>query len=163
MQAFFAIITLLLSFAASALALVVPAHVRAIRHQQRSLQDTLFPSYHTYSSGFTTASGVSVPGVSKVDLSDSALNVEKLTSGTTHNVVKQEGKTAWEAVYPKGSWNPSHTPRGGFGFYVGGSDEFAKAIKKGANEVIFSYSVFFEDGFEFNKGGKLPGGCKYYF
>ena len=26
-----------------------------------------------------------------------------------------------------------------------------------ANEVSFAYSVWFEDGFEFNKGGKMPG------
>ena len=79
----------------------------------------------------------------------------------SHNVVTKEGKTAWQADYPKGSWNPSNTPLGGFGFYLGGSDEFYNAIMNGADEVILGYSIFFEDGFEFNKGGKLPGVCTY--
>ena len=96
-----------------------------------------------------------------MDLSDSALNVIKVQSGMSHNVVTKEGKTAWQADYPKGSWNPSNTPLGGFGFYLGGSDEFYNAIMNGADEVILGYSIFFEDGFEFNKGGKLPGVCTY--
>ena len=134
-------------------------HARATPKQRRSLQSNLFPSFHTYSSGFTTASGISVSGVSTVSLSDSALNVIKVQSGLTHNVVQQNGKTAWEAVYPEGSYNPSHTPLGGFGFYLGGSDAFADAIAAGANQVIFGYSIMFQDDFEWNMGGKIPGGC----
>ncbi|KAI5116822.1 hypothetical protein M0805_002880 [Coniferiporia weirii] len=139
------------------------AHTRAVQHrrsqslQQRALVEALFPSFHTYETGFTTADGIAAAGVAKVDLSDDALNVIKVQSGMTHNVVTQAGKTAWEAVYPAGSWNPSNTPLGGFGMYVGGSDAFKAAIDNGANEVVFGYSVMFEDGFEFNKGGKLPG------
>ena len=128
---------------------------------KRDLGTSLFPGGHTFSSGFTTASDVSVAGVAEIDLSDSSLNVIKVQSGMTHNVVSQNGKTAWEAVYPEGSWNPSNTPLGGFGFYLGGSDAFKSAIDGGARQVMFSYSVMFEDEFEFNKGGKLPGGCEY--
>ena len=138
---------------------VAPSLIGATPLQKRTLQDDLFPSFHTYTAGFTTASGISVPGVTTVSLSDSALNVIKVQSGLTHNVVTQAGKTAWEAIYPEGSWNPSNTPLGGFGFYLGGSDEFADAIAAGANQVIFGYSVMFQDGFEYNMGGKLPGGC----
>lgn len=130
------------------------------RLEKRSLQDSLFPSFHTYESGFTTASGIDVSGVKKVDLSDDALNVFQVQSGMTHNVVDINGKTAWEAVYAKGSWNPSNKPLGGFGFYVSGSDEFKDAMKD-AKEVVYGYSVMFEEGFSFNKGGKLPGGCAY--
>ncbi|KAL5534897.1 hypothetical protein ACEPAF_2987 [Sanghuangporus sanghuang] len=130
---------------------------RALELERRSLQSNLFPADHVYSSGFTTADGVSVDGVSSVDLSDKALNVIKVQSGMTHNVVQQNGKTAWEAVYPAGSWNPSNQPLGGFGFYLGGSDDFYNAILNGAQEVVLGYSVMFENGFEFNKGGKLPG------
>ena len=54
---------------------------------------------------------------------DNALNVIRAQRGMTHNVVQQSGKTAWEAVYPQGSFNPSNTPLGGFGFYLGGSGE----------------------------------------
>lgn len=139
------------------------AHRRAAAaaHAKRDLGSNLFPDTFSYSSGFTTAEGISIDGVSNVDLSDSALNVIKVQSGMSHNVVTKEGKTAWQADYPKGSWNPSNTPLGGFGFYLGGSDEFYNAIMNGADEVILGYSIFFEDGFEFNKGGKLPGVCTY--
>ena len=47
---------------------------------------------------------------------------------------------------------------GGFGFYVRGTSSFYSAISSGqANSVILSYSVFFQSGFQWNKGGKLPG------
>ncbi|KZV81451.1 hypothetical protein EXIGLDRAFT_686001 [Exidia glandulosa HHB12029] len=96
--------------------------------------------------------------VKRVPLSDSDLNVEKNTKGVTHDVVDAvgapSGTRAWEAFYPKGSYNPSGTPRGGFGFYFSGpsSFDFTKAT-----ELLFSYAVKFEDGFDWNKGGKLPG------
>lgn len=125
-----------------------------------SLQNSLFPTSHTYSSGFTTASNVSVPGVASVPLSDSSLNVNKVASGLTHNVVQQSGKTAWAAFYPKGSWSPTNTPKGGLGFYVNGTNDFSKAAAAGAKQVIFGYSVMFQQGWQWNIGGKLPGGCK---
>lgn len=128
---------------------------------QADLASNLFPTGYTYSNGFTTASGVSVPGVSTVALSDSALNVIKVTSGLTHTVVQENGKTAWAAFYPQGSWNPSNTPRGGFGFYVNGSTPFLHQIQGGAEEVMFGYSVMFQSDWEWNMGGKLPGGCEF--
>ncbi|KAH8111192.1 hypothetical protein DFH11DRAFT_1690460 [Phellopilus nigrolimitatus] len=156
MKSFTKSITLLLSLAGLGLSAPRP-HVYAAHQQQRALgikrrdlQDNLFPSFHTYSSGFTTADGISVSGVSTVDLSDKALNVIKVQSGMTHNVVTQNGKTAWEAVYPQGSWNPSqHSARR--------LRLLPCAVAGGANEIVFGYSVMFQDGFEFNKGGKLPG------
>ncbi|TDL21294.1 hypothetical protein BD410DRAFT_724617 [Rickenella mellea] len=123
-----------------------------------SLQRKLFPHGYKYITGFTTASCDTIPGVTSVELSDAALNVTKITSGITHNIVSQKGKTAWEAIYPEGSYNPSALPRGGFGFYLGGSEDFQSAIQAGASHVIFSYSIMFQDGFQWNKGGKLPGG-----
>lgn len=125
-----------------------------------SLSSNLFPSQYSYSAGFTTASGVDVTGITNVPLSDSSLNVIKVTSGLTHDVVEVSGKTAWQAIYPEGSWNPSNTPKGGFGFYVNGTDEFLAAIQEGASEVVFAYSVMFQEGWEWNMGGKLPGGCE---
>ena len=47
----------------------------------------------------------------------------------------------------------------GFSFYSGGSNEFRDAVRAGANEVMVSYSVMFQDGWQWVKGGKLPGGC----
>ncbi|KZV97378.1 hypothetical protein EXIGLDRAFT_379233 [Exidia glandulosa HHB12029] len=53
----------------------------------------------------------------------------------------------------KGSWNPSGDPLGGFGLYFAGPGD----IWDGHDEILFSYAVFFPEGFQFNKGGKLPG------
>jgi len=122
----------------------------------------LFPPQFVYGSGYTTANGVFVPGVEPVDLSDKDLNVFKATKGFTHDVTRRKGKLAWEAqaVYPEGSTNPGKSKgiKGGFGFYGNGSDIFEEALKT-ANEVMISYCVLFEAGFDFVKGGKLPGGC----
>ena len=127
------------------------------------LASQLFPPGYVYSFGFTTAEDVVVPGVRQAELNDKELNVFKVSSGMTHNVVEQEGKTAWEAFYPAGSYKPSASPRGGFGFYVNGTNEFEAAVQGGAEEVVFGYSVMFEEGFNFVKGGKLPGACEYLF
>ncbi len=95
-----------------------------------------------------------------------------MTSSTTHKLTVPPvpvpgGDTttqAWEAVFPKGSINPGNktNPHGGFGFYLRGPAQFAEALKglEGHAEVVFAYSVLFEEGFEFVKGGKLPGICK---
>ena len=125
-----------------------------------NLADFLFPSEYTYENGFTTASGVSVPGISTVALADKTLNVVKVAANMTHNVVQQSGKTAWEAFYPQGSYKPSASPRGGFSFYSGGTNGFKGAIQAGAKEVVLGYSVMFQDGWQWVKGGKVPGGCK---
>lgn len=116
----------------------------------------------SFKSAFSTApSSSTLPqdsDVKRVDLSDSSLGVLKNTGGVTHDVVDADGAPsgtkAWEAVYPKGSYNPSGKPRGGFGFYFPGPSGFD--ITK-ANELMFSYAVKFEQGFDWNKGGKLPG------
>lgn len=67
---------------------------------------------------------------------------------------------AWEAFYPTGSINPNGAIKGGFGFYMKGPKAFEQALeRKDAVEVICGYEVMFEDGFEWVKGGKLPGVC----
>jgi hypothetical protein len=124
-----------------------------------SLSESLFPPQYAYANGFTTASGVSVPGVSTVTLADKTLNVIKVSSGLTHDVVQQSGKTAWEAFYPAGSYNPSATPRGGFGFYLNGTNDFRGQVQAGATEVMLGYSIMFQNGWQWVKGGKIPGGC----
>ncbi|KAJ3532990.1 hypothetical protein NMY22_g7525 [Coprinellus aureogranulatus] len=63
-----------------------------------------------------------------------------------------DGKRSMIARYPKGSWNFKQSPRGGFSFYAPGTISL-----KNAKEVTFGYSVWFPKGFEFQKGGKLPG------
>jgi len=50
--------------------------------------------------------------------------------------------------YPAGSYKPSASPQGGFGLFTN---------HKVYRQATFKYSVFFPAGFNFVKGGKLPG------
>ncbi|KAJ8093470.1 hypothetical protein PM082_020327 [Marasmius tenuissimus] len=59
--------------------------------------------------------------------------------------------SAIQVFYPQGSTNPSSKPRGGAQFYASPIDLST------AKNVTFAYSVFFPIGFDFVKGGKLPG------
>ncbi|KDQ20233.1 polysaccharide lyase family 14 protein [Botryobasidium botryosum FD-172 SS1] len=116
----------------------------------------LFPV--PFKSAFTTSSYTG-PHVQNVEFVDKALGVVKVSSGTTHKVVLSPDTSdglskAWEAFYPKDSMNPSSDIRGGFGFYMAGPSSFAYTS---ATEALFSYSVYFEPGFQFNLGGKIPG------
>jgi len=92
---------------------------------------------------------------SALPLSDDTLNPTSIIKDLTHTyMAAPDGKSAMRAIYPKGSWNPSNNPRGGISFYALGSDDLDMTTAK---ELTFGYSVFFEKGFQFNKGGKLPG------
>ncbi|KIK68210.1 polysaccharide lyase family 14 protein [Collybiopsis luxurians FD-317 M1] len=64
---------------------------------------------------------------------------------------------AWEAFYPNGSINPSGAIPGGFGFYLNGTKEFTDRLSNGATEIIMGYRMMLESGWEWVKGGKLPG------
>ncbi|KAM0754315.1 hypothetical protein T439DRAFT_175419 [Meredithblackwellia eburnea MCA 4105] len=70
------------------------------------------------------------------------------TSGKTDGT---NNEPALRALYPAGSYSPGNTPQGGIGFYAAPVD-----ITSSTN-LSFSYSVFFPTGFNFVKGGKLPG------
>ena len=126
-----------------------------------SLLTSLFPPVYKYTSGFTASSLTSTPaGISKIALSDSALNAIRI-SGPAHPVVTKAGKQAFQATYPAGSYSPSNTPQGGFTFYLTGPQNFASAIQAGAKEVVMGYSVMFEQGFQWVLGGKIPGICEF--
>jgi len=109
--------------------------------------------------GFTTSPAVTPKNVQTLQLDDKVLGVIKVSSGTSHDVVTAPGSApkgtqAYEAIYPPGSYHPDALPRGGFGFYLNGPAGFDFTS---ANELLFSYAVMFQQGFEFNMGGKLPG------
>ncbi|KZV69804.1 polysaccharide lyase family 14 protein [Peniophora sp. CONT] len=117
---------------------------------------------------FTSSPGVhqNDPSIKLANLSDKALGVHKVTSGLTHNIVAPPlpppsspagSASAWEAVYPAGSYKPSGPIKGGFGFYVSGAQHFRAALEQGVEEVVMGYEMLFEEGFDFVKGGKLPG------
>ncbi|GAA5932615.1 uncharacterized protein JCM15063_002155 [Sporobolomyces koalae] len=59
--------------------------------------------------------------------------------------------SALQVAYPANSRNPGNKPIGGVGFYSSKIDVTA------ATNVSLSYSIFFPKGFDFVKGGKLPG------
>lgn len=131
---------------------------------QNSSQDWLFPPSHSYMAGWTTSAYVNLPHVARVDLMDKPLGVHKVSSRMMHPVVSAPNATssrqqAWEAFYPHGSINPAGAIPGGFGFYMSGPQEFKERLQT-ATEVIIGYSVLFEEGWDWAKGGKLPGACK---
>ncbi|CAE6440338.1 unnamed protein product [Rhizoctonia solani] len=101
--------------------------------------------------GFSTLPACTIPNVSMVPLTDKALGINKSTPGFSRRTVTLDALDVFEASYPEGSINPQGKIKGGFGCYLEQS-EFEKA-----KDVVFSYSVKFEDGFDFVKGGKLPG------
>lgn len=61
------------------------------------------------------------------------------------------GETALRVYYPKGTSAPSDQTEGGAGFYAT-IDELSRA-----EHACLQYKVRFEPGFQFVKGGKLPG------
>jgi hypothetical protein len=130
--------------------------------------DHLFP-ISEFRSGFTTSS-VKHDRIEHVHFEDHALGVHKVSSRTSHRIVTPPTckssnipppKEAWEALYPKGSINPAGKTPGGFGFHVAGPKAFAEHLANGATEVVFSYRMMLEEGWEWVKGGKLPGVCEF--
>lgn len=94
-------------------------------------------------------------------LSDATFRIHNLLTALPHPYVNApDGQLSMKATYPKGSYNFQHQPLGGLSFYAQGP---ASVDLTTAKEVTFGYSVFFEEGFQFNKGGKLPGLCKHAF
>ncbi|WVR07992.1 hypothetical protein IAU60_005035 [Kwoniella sp. DSM 27419] len=63
-----------------------------------------------------------------------------------------DGSNALVANYPAGTVGLSSA---GFSFYTEGARDGVQC--DGAKEVSFSYSVYMNDGFQFVKGGKMPG------
>lgn len=59
--------------------------------------------------------------------------------------------TSVKVIYPKGSYKPSVSPRGGAGFIY--------SLWENYEEVHLSYDIEFADNFTFVKWGKLPGLC----
>ncbi|KAJ8472638.1 hypothetical protein ONZ45_g16587 [Pleurotus djamor] len=90
-----------------------------------------------------------------LSLSDSTLRPTRLISSLSHDYVSApDGKKGMRAVFPKGSYTFTHQPQGGLSFYGLGPQDFGL---NNAKEITLGYRVFFEKGFAFNKGGKLPG------
>lgn len=127
----------------------------------------LFPVPHSHIlAGFTTSPTVNLVQITHVSLDDKALGVHKVSPRFTHHIVTPpvadaSHPKAWEAVFAAGSIAPGNKdlPPGGFGFYVHGPRQFREELGRHGQEVIMSYDVLFEQGWEWRKGGKLPGIC----
>jgi len=90
-------------------------------------------------------------------LSDDTLRPTQVEKSLSHDyVTAPDGKKSMQIVYPAGTaaLSGADTPAGGVSFYAPGPENVDILSAK---EVTFGYSVLFEDGFEFNQGGKLPG------
>ncbi|KAJ7160157.1 polysaccharide lyase family 14 protein [Mycena filopes] len=123
---------------------------------------------HSFRSGFTACPSLVLPKIQRVALKDADLGVHKVNPRTNHTLVPPPPtedsdsewptpSSAWEALYPEGSINPSAPIPGGFGFYLSGPSEFASKLHSGATHVILSYRMTLQSDWEWVKGGKLPG------
>ncbi|KXN90399.1 hypothetical protein AN958_04268 [Leucoagaricus sp. SymC.cos] len=100
---------------------------------------------------WTTLGGAS----GSLGLSDATLRPFKVTTRCPYTYENSpDGIKSLKAHYPKGSYKPSADPCGGVSFYAPGP---ASVDLSTAKEALFSYSVYFPSGFDFVKGGKLPG------
>ena len=126
--------------------------------------------------GFTTCTSLNDKRIQILSLDDQSLGVHRISQHTTHNTTIPPSPrspspsssssnipppdVAWEAYYPKGSINPTAPIPGGFSFYLSGPPFFSEALQ-GAKEVVMSYRMMLSEEWDWVKGGKLPGVCKY--
>ena len=68
-----------------------------------------------------------------------------------------QDRTAMQASFPKGCWGLKKDVLGGMSWY--GQGKTSTANWNNAKEMTFSYGLYFDDNFGWNKGGKLPGLC----
>jgi hypothetical protein len=94
-------------------------------------------------------------------LSDDTLRPIKAITSLKHPYVPApDGRLSMEVTYEKGSWTFGSGTEGGVSFYALGPDALDLAS---AREIIVGYSAYFQDGFNFHKGGKMPGPCTFCF
>lgn len=92
-------------------------------------------------------------------INDQTFRSVDILPNTTRRVLEApDGVVSLEAFYPNGSFNPGNTPRGGFSFYAPGPEDVDLTT---AREATFAYTVLFPEGFNWVKGGKIPGFCAY--
>ena len=149
--------TYLSAFTLALLTTAQAARCKVIPHTSSvSLSSTLFPvspqlKYWTTSTSIT--------GATVSPLSDDTFRPHNQISALKHPYVNApDGELSMQAFYPAGSYNFQNSPQGGFSFYAPGP---ASVDLTTAKEVTFGYTAYFPAGFDFVKGGKVPGLCKY--
>ncbi|THH23142.1 hypothetical protein EUX98_g8042 [Antrodiella citrinella] len=128
--------------------------VDASPHQERSskasISSSLFPVSPQLSS-WTTSTKLS----GALPLADSTFRPHNQITALTHSYVDApDGELSMQAIYPAGSYTFTHSPQGGFSFYAPGP---ASVDLTTAKEATFGYTAYFPSGFDFVKGGKVPG------
>ena len=92
-------------------------------------------------------------------IDDEVFRSVNILSNTTRRVLEApDGIVSLEGFYPNGSYTFTHDPRGGFSFYAPGPEDVDLTAAK---EATFAYTILFPEGYEWVKGGKLPGFCTY--
>lgn len=131
-----------------------PPHVR-----MEAPFDTLAALFPVERPGSEDMSWTTAPVLQNtLPLTSSTLNPTHLLSTLSITFASApDGKFALKAHYPKGSYTLTREPKGGISFYASGPVNVDLSVAK---EVTFGYSVYFDEGFEWQKGGKLPGLCK---
>lgn len=108
----------------------------------------------TYLEAWSTSPSAPKP----LPLSDATFRPNSVLKALSHPYVNApDGQLSMQATYPEGSYNFQHQPLGGISFYAPGP---ASLDLTTAKEITLGYTVYFEEGFEFNIGGKLPGVCE---
>lgn len=133
-----------------AVAACVAARPTANYTTKASISSPLFPVSPQLSYWTTSTS---IPGA--LPLADSTFRPHNQISALKHPYVNApDGELSMQAYYPAGSYNFQNSPQGGFSFYAPGP---ASVDLTTAKEATFAYTVYFPAGFNFVKGGKVPG------
>ncbi|KAG8932755.1 hypothetical protein FRC01_012517 [Tulasnella sp. 417] len=103
-----------------------------------------------------TLAGPESADVKSLTLSDDLFDIVKEIKNLRHDVVTVDGKKAVHGHMEKGAVALNDSPEGGFSFYTPGPKGSNLDLDK-AREISFGYSVKFSSGYDWNKGGKLPG------
>ncbi|KAF8602791.1 hypothetical protein BDV93DRAFT_523887 [Ceratobasidium sp. AG-I] len=107
--------------------------------------------------GTSTNSWTTVPntGAKYYSLTDTGttLRPTRILGGSLAAPVNApDGREAIEVFFGAGSYAFASGVPGGISFYAYGPSDLSQA-----NELTLGYSIYFEPGFDFAKGGKLPG------
>lgn len=119
-----------------------------------SISSPLFP-VSPQLSYWTTSTSIS----GALPLADSTFLPHNQITALAHPYVDApDGELSMQAYYPAGSYNFQNSPQGGFSFYAPGP---ASVDLTTAKEATFGYTAYFPAGFDFVKGGKVPGLCAF--
>lgn len=138
-----------LALAASAAVCAPPA---ANHSTKASISSPLFP-VSPQLNYWTTSSKIS----GALPLTDSTFRPHNQITALQHPYVDApDGELSMQAYFPAGSYNFQNSPQGGFSFYAPGPTSVDLTTAK---EATLGYTAYFPAGFDFVKGGKVPGLC----